>query len=291
MAFKYLLTVAEFVIEFQSEEALPLEEGFVPFLTFQPATPHLVVQCMAGLPDYDFTDINPLFVAKNEQQSFYSVYPHSEGYSIVIYDQQKLEAIQQLMVINAEGTMCQLYYRSDDSHSFPLKYPFVPILLNYLTLNHDAVMMHASCAFDGERGRMFSGFSGVGKSTMSKLWWQFGCTIINDDRLMIRKEKEGGFTAHNTPMFYADVPKNAPLNALYLIYHSPENIIKPISGALAVSKVMAYSIQNNFSAQWIAKRLDFFTELVRVVPVYEYGFRPDLSAIHQILAHETGTEF
>ena len=158
-------------------------------------------------------------------------------------------------------------------------------MLHYLTLKIDAVMMHASCAYDGRTGRMFTGFSGVGKSTISKLWAQEGSRIINDDRLIIRRHGEE-YRVYNTPMYYQDIPKVAPLGGIFLIRHYPENELKRVKGALAVSKVMAYSIQNNFDRRYVAQRLAFFSDLCSRVPAYELGFVPDASVVEYIRSYE-----
>jgi len=145
--------------------------------------------------------------------------------------------------------------------------------------------MHASCAFDGKKGRMFSGFSGTGKSTMSMIWAKSGSQIINDDRLVIRKI-DGQFFLYNTPMYYVDQSKKAPLSAIYLIRHYPENKANKVKGALAVSKVMAFCIQNNFDKSFINKRLEFFSDLCGATPVYELGFVPNESVVSYIAENE-----
>jgi hypothetical protein len=160
--------------------------------------------------------------------------------------------------------------------------------MHYLTVKSDAVMIHASCVFDGKKGRIFTGFSGNGKSTISKIWADAGNLIINDDRIIIRKS-DGRYYAYNTPMYYSDISKKAPLDAIYLISHCPENRMKKISGALAVSKVLAFCIQNNFEQKLIQNHLNFLSELSAHVSVYELGFVPDASVVKFIVDNETGT--
>jgi hypothetical protein len=160
-----------------------------------------------------------------------------------------------------------------------------PIIMHYFTVNTDAVLIHAACTFDGKKGRIFSGFSGAGKSTISKIWGDAGNLIINDDRLIIRK-LEDGYYVYNTPMYYEDRPKKTPLSSVFLISHSPENKIKQIRGALAVSKVLAFCIQNNFDPDFVQNRLNFFSQLCLEVPVYELGFVPDEHVIQFIQTHE-----
>ena len=146
-------------------------------------------------------------------------------------------------------------------------------------------MMHASCAFDGVKARIFSGFSGAGKSTMSKIWSEVRNQIINDDRLIIRKQGDE-YVVYNTPMYYQDIPKKAALSSVYLISHSPENNIKKLYGAMAVSRMMAFSIQNNFDKQYIQSRLNFFSELCSKIPVYDLGFVPDGNVVNFIKDNE-----
>ena len=46
-------------------------------------------------------------------------------------------------------------------------------MMHYITLKTNAVMMHASCAYDGVKARIFTGFSGAGKSTLTNLLLRF----------------------------------------------------------------------------------------------------------------------
>jgi len=279
--FNFKISIAEIVFHVFSQKAIELEEGYVPFLADVEANTDIQVECFHQLPETDLAKLNLLFEAKNEEQRFYSIYENADGYCFVIYNQQQKDEIQQIAFLNSSFNYWKIYSRT----ALALKYPMGPILMHYLTLYTDAVLMHASCAFDGKKGRMFSGFSGVGKSTMSMIWAKSGSQIINDDRLVIRK-LNGQFFVYNTPMYYVDISKKAPLNAIYLICHYPENKANKVSGAIAVSKVMAFCIQNNFDKSFINKRLDFFSELCAITPVYELGFVPDSSVVTYITENE-----
>jgi hypothetical protein len=57
---------------------------------------------------------------------------------------------------------------------------------------------------------------------------------------------------------------------------------------MAIAKVMAFCIQNNFEKQFIESRLSFFSELCASVPVYELGFVPDERVVNFILENENG---
>jgi len=279
--FDFKIAIAEVVLHVFSKNAIELEAGYVPFLADADAEADIQVECFQGLPEVDFASLKLLFEAQNEEQRFYSIYQTSEGYCFVLFDQQLKDQIQQIAYLNTSFNYWKIHSRT----ALALKYPMGPIIMHYLTLQTDAVLMHASCAFDGKKGRMFSGFSGVGKSTISKIWADAGSQIINDDRLVIRKI-DGKFYVYNTPMYYVDMSKKAPLDAIYLIRHFPENKANRVNGALAVSKVMAFCIQNNFDKSFINKRLEFFSELCAATAIYELGFVPDSSVVTYITENE-----
>lgn len=279
--FEFNISIADVILHVFSRQTIELEAGYVPFLVEKAKKADVEVECFQGLPEVDFVGLKLLFEAKNEEQQFYSIYEAPDGYCFVLFDQQTKNEVQQIAYLNASFDYWKIYSRN----ALALKYPMGPIIMHYLTLYTDAVLMHASCAFDGKKGRMFSGFSGAGKSTMSKIWADAGSQIINDDRLMIRKI-DNEFFVYNTPMYYVDISKRAPLNAVYLISHFPENKANKLGGALAVSKVMAFCIQNNFDKSFINKRLEFFSELCAVTPIYELGFVPDSSVVTYITENE-----
>lgn len=280
-SFSFNISIAEVILHLYSAQVIELEDGYVPFLTDVSKKADIEVECFKGIHKIDFDAYKVVFEAKNEQQSFYKIFQTHDGLCFIIFDQQTRDEIQQVAYLDSTLSNWKVYSRD----AMALKYPMGPIIMHYLTINVNAVMMHASCAFDGERGRLFSGFSGAGKSTISRLWAESGAQIINDDRLIIRKMGEK-FYVYNTPMYYTDSSKKATLDAIYLISHSPANKVKRITGGQSVSKVMAFCIQNNFDKSFINKRLDLFISICNETPVYELGFVPDKNVVNFILQNE-----
>ena len=280
------LSIAGFSINLFSENPIQLEYGYLPFVQNNGSLiVDVEIECFPVLPENPFVKAEMVFEAENEHQKFYSIYRFGNNLGFIIYNQEVKTKIQQIALLDETFTQWKVYSDISDGKLLPLKYPMGPIIMHYMTLKSDAVMMHASCAFDGLNARIFTGFSGNGKSTISKLWADSGNLIINDDRIIIRKSDEGYFV-YNTPMYYSDRPKKAPLSSIYLISHSPKNKVKRLSGALAISKVMAFSIQNNYDKQFVQSRLELFSNLCQNIPVYELGFVPDESVVSFILANE-----
>jgi len=281
------LNIAGYSIEL-IPQTLPIEieTGYKYFVTGKINKPDITIQCFEGIPEGLFTDIKPVFEAENDDQRFYSIYETKDSLGFIIYNQQNKTEIQQIAILSADFKHWQIYSTATpQGRLIPLSFPMGPIVMQYLTIKNDAVMIHASCVYDGEKGRVFTGFSGNGKSTMSQIWASDGDLIINDDRLIIRKEGTG-FFVHNTPMYYPDIPKKAPLSSIYLISHAPENRIKKVTGAVAVSRVLAFCIQNNFNEYIIDNNLEFISGICTKTPVSDLGFVPDRSVIDFVLNYE-----
>ncbi|MCX6308147.1 MAG: hypothetical protein NTY32_04675 [Bacteroidia bacterium] len=281
------LVIADYTIRLFSDTSIYMDEGYAPFLKeVKDRTPDMEVECISGIPVHLFDGCETLFEAKNDSQRFYSVVKYGTGLGFKLYNQQTIDEIQQLAVLDVTYKHWKIYSEPTEDHQLhPMKYPMGPIMLYYLVVNNDAIMIHASGVFDGAKGRIFTGFSGTGKSTMAEQWKSCGSSIVNDDRMIIRKGTDG-FYMHNTPMYYFDLPKSAPVHAIHLIRHFPENITQRITGAKAVSKVMAFCIQNNFDKQFIQNYIGFITELCAVVGIYETGFVPDHSIVRYLQTHE-----
>jgi len=160
----------------------------------------------------------------------------------------------------------------------PLAYPMGPLLLYHIALYNKAIMIHASGIDSGSEGYLFSGFSGVGKSTMGNLWHNKAGTMVNDDRLFIRKI-DGNYYFFNTPMTYADVPKKALLNAVFLIKHHQGNKIAPINGLESITKLMAFCIQHHYNPAHVKLILDTVIDIAHNCDIYELGFVPDETVI------------
>ena len=281
------LSIADFILKLSSEAVITLEEGYLPFVVKEDTRPaDITIDCFSGIPPVSFHWYDLVFEAKNETRKSYTIYRTENELGFILYNRQSIDGIQQLALVDKTFSHWKIYSNPEpDGSLLPLRYPLGSIIIYYLTVNTQALLIRASCIFDGVKGRLFTGFSGNGKSTMSKIWANAGNLVVNDDRLIIRKQ-EGSFFVYNTPMIYSDLPKKAPLNTIHLISHSHVNKIKKQPRALAVSKVMPFFFQNNFDKKYIHDHLDFLNDLCNHISVYELGFVPDTDIINFVLARE-----
>jgi hypothetical protein len=166
----------------------------------------------------------------------------------------------------------------------PLEYPLDGLVLYYLTVIHSDILIHASGVTYNNTGYLFSGVSGRGKSTMARIWDEYGAKVIHDDRLIIRKQADGYFM-YNTPVYANDTPSKASLDKLFLIDHGASNDIVTIKGAVATSLVMANCIQHNWGREIITRLLGSVTSMCEAVPVMKLSFVPDKSVADYILKY------
>ena len=286
----FLLNIADFEIHLEAagNTTILLEEGYRYFCNNTASNPaDLHITAHEGLPDISGIEKKEIYTAQQENKPFWTIYACKQEYLFIIYNQEKSREIQQIAFVDKEYKNWRIYSAIIETENAicPLKHPMGPLIMYYLTVNHDAIMIHASGVFDGEKGRVFSGFSGVGKSTMADIWQKSGAELINDDRLIVRKINEQ-FYIYNTPMFYVDKPKKAPLHHVYLPFHAPENNLKPLSGSKAISRLMAYCIHHPYSAAFTNKHIDFLIQVAGKLKIAELGFKPDTAVIDFIKTHE-----
>jgi hypothetical protein len=90
----------------------------------------------------------------------------------------------------------------------------------------------------------------------------------------------------STPVYSNESPRESPVDKIFLLEHGSRNELIPVSGASAISMVLANCIQHNWDQQIIARLIGSVSFLCRAVPVVRLTFRPDRSIIDEILNNE-----
>ena len=288
----FVLTVADYFVNISSDENHPIffEEGYSNFLQLEEeANYDARVVCHAGLPDKSSYAGEVVFDAVLDKQRLWQVVQTEKQRAFIVFNPNKLEEIQQVAFLNDASTEWQVYSnvltQNNDSFISPLSYPFGALILYYLTLNSNAFMIHASGVWDGETGRIFSGFSGVGKSTMAKIWEEEGAHIVNDDRLIVR-EVNGEYFMYNTPMPYADLNKQAQVSKFYFPFHSKKNSAEKLSGAQGLSQLMAFCFQHNYDKKQTEHLITQLERITQHASTYKLGVVPTPSIIDFIRSLE-----
>jgi hypothetical protein len=139
-------------------------------------------------------------------------------------------------------------------------------------------LLHAGSAVRNGRAFLFSGVSGAGKTTITRLA-PADATLLTDEMSYVRREA-GGYFAYGTP-FAGELAKagenvRAPLAAVYLLVQGPENriddIARPEATRALLRNILFFAPQD---PELVPRLFDFACEFVEHVPVRRLTFLPD----------------
>lgn len=283
------ITVAGFRYGIFHQSKLPLvfETGFEDYLSTATEDLHRSL-----IFKESFTTLaveQTLYQAKTGNQLLWEIIEGNGERWFLVYHPEKghLQQQAQYNLQNHNWTIhCETQTILAETVLNPLAYPMAPLLWYVLSTEEDLLLIHASGLVQQEEGRIFAGFSGVGKSTMAGIWERNGAQVINDDRLILKKEKDGTWHMHNTPMYYRALPVSGPVNAIYLPFHSPQNSYQKLSGAMAIANLLAFTIHHGYDSQHVLHHSHIAEQLLQEVPLAKLGVVPTDAIIDFIKKNE-----
>lgn len=292
----YNLNIAGYNIRFEADTGGP---DLVPSARFQrnlvnESNPDVLIRVHSGnyfLPSGAVKVFNAPYVEEingiriKNKDEFWNVYKNQNYLYITTTFPLSSEKKKAMLKFSFTAKEWELWFENADNETDPMEYPLDGLILYYLTAIHGDIMIHASGINSAGQGYLFSGISGKGKTTMTKLWDNYGARVIHDDRLILRKIQTG-YRMFNTPVYNNDDPQYSPLDKIFIIEHGSSNTFVPVKGATAVSLVMANCIQHNWSSEIISRLLDSVSVMCASVPTAMLYFRPDSSVIDYILENE-----
>jgi hypothetical protein len=194
-----------------------------------------------------------------------------------------IPGLRRALVISSEGKRADLYL-GEGPHGFvdPFYAPTVELLLVHYLAQGYGVIVHACGIATGDRGILFVGESGAGKSTMARLWAQEkGVDILSDDRVIVRK-REDHFWMYGTP-WHGDAafasPRGMKAEKIFFLKHSSRNAATEIIGIDPPARLLTCSFPPYWDPEGMRFTLEFFADLAAKVPCYELSFRPDRSIV------------
>lgn len=148
-------------------------------------------------------------------------------------------------------------------------------------LDHDGMFLHASAVELEGRAYLFSGDSGVGKSTHTRLWQRhFGAQIFNDDKPALRFV-DGRWYAYGTPWCGKDginQNKKVPLAGICFLRQAKENRIRAVSTTEAVTKILLQTFHRYCDIKDMELTLACTERLLKMIPVFELENLPNEDA-------------
>lgn len=162
-------------------------------------------------------------------------------------------------------------------------FSFLP--LHEILFENGMFVLHSSFINFKEDAILFSGDSGVGKTTQAYLWEEYNkAEIINGDRSLIVKEggeyyAYGWFQSGTSRICKNDCGK---VRAVVFLEQGPNNEIYQIKALEAFEKLISqssYSISNPRHIKYIT---EIVADMVKCVPIYHYSCRKDQDAVYML---------
>ena len=157
------------------------------------------------------------------------------------------------------------------------------IMFALATADKGTVLFHAAAVSYEDRGYMFLGPSGTGKSTHASLWqWYIsGTALVNDDNPVVRIDEDGTATVYGSPWSgktpcYRNV--SYPLSGIVVLSQAPYNKIQRLSGIYTYAAL----VESISGKRWDERIADGLHQtenaLASSVPVWHLECLPDEAA-------------
>jgi hypothetical protein len=151
------------------------------------------------------------------------------------------------------------------------------ILHSLILAERGGFLLHAASAICGGRAYLFSGVSGAGKTTMTRLA-PANITLLTDEISYLRPSADG-YAAFGTP-FAGELARagencTAPVSALFFLEQGPENRVDELTSAEALRRLMRNILFFAEDHRLVEKLLATACDFVARVPIRRLTFYPD----------------
>ena len=273
----YALRIANIALRLESDQQLEVTEEFVPFLkdTEEPryrAVFHRVdmLPCIPGETVFEehchrvHPDGKGGFL-----RSFFDAPRDLTPYSLVTYDY-------------AGGIIDVPYLEKGSSCVSQMSNSFYHLGLEGIMIRENRLCFHAACVDTPLGGILFSGPSGIGKSTQADLWCRYRSgRLLNGDRPILSLEGKhvlawGSPYAGSSKCY---VNENCRVAAIVMLKQADGCSLRQLGIAEATRRVYAGLNIHTWDRFFVTKALDLTMGLVTRVPVYEFACTPDEDAV------------
>lgn len=160
-------------------------------------------------------------------------------------------------------------------------------------IHENRLILHAACVNTEFGGLLFSGVSGIGKSTQADLWCQYEeGRLLNGDRPVLRNEEDGWY-AYGSP--YAGSSKcyvndKCPVKAIVMLQQAERCSLRRLGAIDAFRNIYKGLTINSWDKEYVQIATDMAIELGGDIPVYELACTPDRNAVELLKEELMKTE-
>lgn len=269
------LFIAGLCLRIDHPENIAVTDRFAPFV------------CEDRQPDYtaDFRQVDslPAVPPAVYEDVCWRLHPDGDGHFLRTFFDAPRD-----MTTYALGTYCWgkrrieiRYLPKGLPNVLPLENCFFNLAWEELMLRNRRLVLHASCVRTHLGGLLFSGPSGIGKSTQSKLWIsRFGGQILNEDRPIVQLTDDqvlawGAPYAGSSRCY---INESCPVKAIIRLRQGEACSLRKLSGREAFTAVYSGLALNTYDPQAVEAACDLTGKLLSQVPVLDFTCTPEPEA-------------
>jgi hypothetical protein len=167
-------------------------------------------------------------------------------------------------------------------HNLSLWHILTMLPMEEILMERGTMILHANYVIHNGQAIIFSGPSGIGKSTQGGLWEEYGDgAVINGDRALLTPTEDGvqvdSYYLSGTSGICSDA--TAPLKAIVLLDQGPENIIRSVKPLDRFRKILAQLSYHPDNLQERIRITELLEKLLNRAEVIHYTCRKDESAV------------
>lgn len=155
---------------------------------------------------------------------------------------------------------------------------FDPIFTSLLALERrmiqkNSLILHCSYLRNREQAILFSGPSGIGKSTQAGLWEKYrNAEVLNGDRALLRKS-DGKWLACGWPVCGSSeicINENTPIRAIVLLDQNGHNQPRLLSPVQAFTQLYNQITVNRWNKEAQEHAMNLLERIISEIPVFYY---------------------
>ena len=156
-----------------------------------------------------------------------------------------------------------------------------------ILLQYGAAVLHASFVIVNGEALLFTGRSGIGKTTQAELWRKYRhAELVNGDRAAL-KYRDGRLYAWGVPFCGSSntaLNKSAPVKAVVSLAQSYKNMLRPMTAAEGFAVLMSGFSYEPHSDEQSRRAADIAAEASAEKVFCSFGCLPDESAVNALEA-------
>lgn len=274
---RYCLSLAGITVAMEADQALIVSKEFAPFLReTENADFFASFRCVPRLPAIPETVLH--------EDDCYRVHPDGRGgYLRSFFDAPRDLTPYAVAAYDYENHKIQIDYLEKGAHFVQkMQNAIFHLGLESLLLQENRLCLHASCVQTHLGGILFSGRSGIGKSTQSDLWCRHrGATLINGDRPIL-SIADDGWLAWGSPYAGSSrchIPESCPVSAIVMLRQDDACSLRRLTQPEAFRAIWSGLTMNSWNEKLTERAVELTIQLIDTVPVLEFGCTPDARAV------------